>query len=91
MASGNWKCKYGCPRSGPKRYLIAIVLLSLVGGNSGPAVCGAYNTFANGFNVNCAGSGSTNAVLKVTVFNPLSSRPLTGIALDSNHSPSHLS
>ena len=48
----------------------SIVLLSLGGGNTGPAVCGAYNTFANGFNVNCAGSGSTNAVLKVIVINP---------------------
>jgi hypothetical protein len=47
----------------------SIVLLSLGGGNTGPAVCGAYNTFTNGFNVNCAGSGSTNAVLKVTVIN----------------------
>ncbi len=47
----------------------SIVILSLGGGNTGPAVCGAYNTFTNGFNVNCAGSGDTNAVLKVTVFN----------------------
>jgi hypothetical protein len=27
----------------------SIVLLSLAGGNTGPAVCGAYNTFENGF------------------------------------------
>ena len=47
----------------------SIVLPSLGGGNTGPAVCGAYNTFTNGFNVNCAGSGDTHAVLRVTVFN----------------------
>jgi hypothetical protein len=47
----------------------SIVLLSLGGGNTGPAVCGAYSTFTNGFNVNCARSGDTNAVLRVTVFN----------------------
>ena len=38
----------------------SIVLLSLGGGNTGPA----YNTFANGFNV------TSNAVLKVNVINP---------------------